>query len=115
MILSKNINVTTTDVTELLQIPNGYIGNCSMIFVSNLTDTDNTVSITIGKGEDPDSNIFLEQPLTSKEQLSFPPNEGGLLVLLPEQTLEAQLGSVGNVEFIVTLDVVYSPFSFNNM
>ncbi len=114
MLYTKNVNLTTTDVTEILKIPQGYIGHWNMLFVSNLENSNNDVSIFIDKNPDPDAYIFLERSVASKDYIFFPPSGNGVIVIPPGETIKATTGSAGNVEVIVTLDLVYAPFTFSN-
>ena len=115
MLYTKNVNLTTTAVTEILKIPQGYIGHWNMLFISNLHNSTNDISIFIDKTPDPDAYIFLEKTVASKDYIFFPPSGNGVIVIPPGETIKANAGSAGNVEVIVTLDLVYAPFTFNGM
>ena len=114
MLYTKNVNLTTTAVTEILKIPQGYIGHWNMLFVSNLHNSTNDISIFIDKTPDPDAYIFLEKTVASKDYIFFPPAGNGVIVIPPGETIKANAGSAGNVEVVVTFDLLYSPFNFNN-
>jgi len=112
MLFTQNVNLTTTDVADILTVPNGFVGQWTMTFITNLDNSNNNVTLYIDKTPDPDVYIFQDKPVNSKDYIMLESNSG--FVLQPGDVVKASCDTVGNLEIVVTLDLVYSPFELNS-
>ena len=44
MLFTQNVNLTTTDVADVVTIPNGFVGQWTMTFITNLDNANNDVT-----------------------------------------------------------------------
>ena len=112
MLYTKNINLTDTTTQTLVTIPSGYVAHWSMAFVSNLHNSTNDITLFIDKTPDPDVYIFNGTNLQSKEYLLFDGN--AVFVLQAGDVIKASSGSSGNMEVVVTFDLLEAPATFVN-
>ena len=113
MLFTQNINLTDTAVTEVLKVPDGFIGKWTLTFVSNLDNANNHLTMFVDKASsDPDLYLLNDKIVNSKDYLIIETRSG--IVLQPGDVLKASTDTVGNVEVVVTLDLIYSPFNVNN-
>ena len=111
MLYTKNVNLTTTDVTEVLDIPKGFVAHWNMLFISNLGGSTNDISVYVDKADGSTLSIFNAKSINSKDYVLF---SQAVVVLQPEDVIKAQTGSAGDVEVLVTIDLLYAPAAFSN-
>ena len=112
MLYTKNINLTDTTTQTLVTIPSGYVAHWSMAFVSNLHNSTNDITLFIDKTPDPDVYIFNGTNVQSKEYLPLDGN--AVFVLQAGDVIKASSGSSGNMEVVVTFDLLEAPATFVN-
>ena len=111
MLYTKNVNVTTTDVASIVTIPNGYVAHWNMLFISNLGGSTDSATVYVDKADGTDMYIIGGSNISSKEYVLF---SDAVVVLQPGDIIKASTGSAGNMEFIVTFDLLEAPAVFVN-
>ena len=113
MLYTKNKNLTDTSTQEIVTIPNGYVAHWNMAFVANLHNSTNDITLFIKKPvPTPDVYIYNGTNISSKENLLI--DGSAVFVLQPGDIIRASTGSAGNVEVVVTFDLLEAPAVFNN-
>jgi hypothetical protein len=113
MLYTKNKNLTDTSTQTIVTIPNGYVAHWNMAFVANLHNATNSITLFVDKpSPTPDVYIYNGTNISSKENLLIDGN--AVFVLQPGDIIKASSGSAGNVEVVVTFDLLEAPAVFNN-
>jgi len=113
MLYTKNKNLTDTSTQEIVTIPNGYVAHWNMAFVANLHNSTNDITLFVDKpSPTPDVYIYNGTNISSKENLLIDGN--AVFVLQPGDVIKAAAGGSGNVEVVVTFDLLPAPTVFNN-
>ena len=112
MLYTKNVNLTDTSTQTIVTIPSGYVAHWTMVFVSNLDNSTNNIALFIDKTPDPDIYILNGTNVQSKEYLLIDGN--AVFVLQPGDIIKASAGSAGNMEVVVTFDLLEAPATFVN-
>ena len=112
MLYTKNVNLTDTSTQTLVTIPSGYVAHWTMAFISNLHNSTNDIILFIDKTPDPDVYIFNGTSVQSKEYLLLDGN--AVFVLQPGDVIKAAAGGSGNIEVVVTFDLLEAPATFVN-
>ena len=113
MLYTKNKNLTDTSTQTIVTIPNGYVAHWNMAVVANLHNSTNSVTLFVDKPS-PIADIYIYNGtnISSKENLLIDGN--AVFVLQPGDIIKASSGSAGNVEVVVTFDLLEAPAVFNN-
>ena len=84
-----------------------------MAFVANLANATNSITLFVDKPSPiPDVYIYNGTNISSKENLLI--DGSAVFVLQPGDIIKASSGSAGNVEVVVTFDLLEAPTVFNN-
>lgn len=119
MLYTKNANVTTTSPSTIVTIPTGYVAHWNMLFVSNLGGSTNGATIYVDKWYK-DNNDYTTLPdiyvlgggnVSSKEYILI---TDGVFVLQEKDKIIASTTAAGNMEFIVTFDLLEQAPTFVN-
>ena len=111
MLYTKNANVTTTDESTIVTIPSGYVAHWSMLFVSNIGGSTNGVGIYVNKADTTRIDILGGGNLSSKDYILL---SDAIFVLQPEDEVVAFTTAAGDVEFVMTFDLLEAPSVFTN-
>ena len=111
MLYTKNANVTTTDVATIVTIPSGYVAHWSLLFIANLGGSTDNATVYVDKADGTDLYIIGGTNISSKDYLQF---SDGIIVLQSGDQIKASTGSAGNMEFVVTFDLLEAPSVFVN-
>ena len=113
MLYTKNKNLTDTSTQTIVTIPNGYVAHWNMAFVANLHNSTNSVTLFVDKPS-PIADIYIYNGtnISSKENILL--DGSAVFVLQPRDIIKASSGSAGNVEVVVTFDLLEAPAVFNN-
>ena len=111
MLYTKNVNVTTTAVSTLVTIPNGYVAHWNMLYISNLGNQNNHATVYVNKSDGTVLNIINGYTISNKNFLLF---SDVVLVLQPEDVVMCSTDSAGDMEFVITFDLLEAPAVFNN-
>ena len=112
MLYTKNVNLTDTSTQTIVTIPDGFVAHWNMAFISNLDNATNDITLFVDKTPDPDVYILNGTNVSSKEYLLIDGN--AVFVLQPGDVIKASSGSAGNMEVVVTFELLYTPFNLNN-
>ena len=111
MLYTKNVNVTTTAVSTIVTIPNGFVAHWNMLFVSNIGGSTNGAGLYIDKHDSTLVDILGGGNVSSKDYILL---SDAVFVLQPGDAVKAFTTSAGDVEFVVTFDLLEAPAVFNN-
>ena len=113
MLYTKNKNLTDTSTQTIVEIPAGYVANWNMAFIANLHNSTNSITMFVDKPS-PTADVYIYNGtnISSKENLLIDGN--AVFVLQPGDIIKASSGSAGNVEVVVTFDLLEAPVVFNN-
>jgi len=111
MLYTKNANVTTTAVSTIVTIPNGYVAHWNMLYISNLGNQNNHATVYVDKSDGTVLNIINGYTISNKNFLLF---SDVVLVLQPEDVIMCSTTSAGDMEFVITFDLLEAPAVFNN-
>ena len=111
MLYTKNANVTTTDVSTVMTVPTGYVANWNMLFVSNLGGSTNGAGIYVDKADSRRIDILVGGNVSSKEYILL---TDGVFVLQAGDAVKAFTTSSGDMEFVITFDLLEQPATFVN-
>ena len=112
MLYTKNANVTTTDVSTIVTIPNGYVAHWNMLFVVNLGGSTNGAGIYVDKADSTRIDILGGGNLSSKDYLLL--DGSAVFVLQAGDAIKAYTTSAGDVEFVITFDLLEQAPTFVN-
>ena len=111
MLYTKNANVTTTDVSTLVTVPNGYVAHWNMLFISNIGGSTNGVSVYVDKADATRIDVLGGGNVSSKDYILL---TDAVFVLQPGDQVKAFTTSAGDVEFVMTFDLLEAPSIFVN-
>ena len=111
MLYTKNANVTTTDVATIVTIPSGYVGHWNMLFVSNLGGSTNGAGLYVDKADSTRVDILGGGNVSAKEYILI---SDAVFVLQPGDAIKVFTTSAGDMEFVVTFDLLEAPAVFVN-
>ena len=113
MLYTKNVNVTTagTPATQILDIPRGFVAHWNMLYISNLGNQNNNATVYVDKSDGTTLNIINGYTISNKNFLLF---SDAVLVLQPEDVIMCYTESAGDVEFVVTIDLLYQQAAYTN-
>jgi hypothetical protein len=103
MLYTKNANVTTTDTSTIVTIPSGYVGYWNMLFVTNIGGSTNGVGIYVDKADATRVDILGGGNLSSKDYILL---SDAVFVLQAGDAVKAFTTSAGDVEFVITFDLL---------
>ena len=112
MLYTKNVNLTDTSTQTIVTIPSGYVAHWTMVFISNLENATNHVTLFVDKTPDPDIYIFDGTKVTSKDYLLL--DNSAMFVLQAGDVIKAEADHSGNIEVVVTFDLLEAPATFIN-
>jgi len=112
MLYTKNANVTTTDESTIVTIPDGYVAHWNMLFVVNLGGSTNGVGLYVDKADSTRIDILGGGNVSSKDYLLL--DGAAVFVLQAGDAIKAYTTSAGDVEFVVTFDLLEQAPTFVN-
>jgi hypothetical protein len=113
MLYTKNVNLTDTSTQTIVTVPNGYVAHWNLLFVANLHNATNNITVFVDKpSPTPDVYIYNGTNVQSKENLII--NNNAVFVLQPGDIIKASTGGIGNMEVVVTFDLLEAPSTFVN-
>ena len=111
MLYTKNANVTTTAESTIVTVPQGYVAHWNMLFVSNLGGSTNGAGIYVSKADTTRIDILGGGNVSAKEYILL---TDGIFVLQPGDSIKAYTTAAGDMEFVVTFDLLPAPITFVN-
>lgn len=111
MLYTKNANVTTTAESTIVTIPNGYVAHWNMLFVVNLGGSTNGAGIYVAKADSSRIDILGGGNVSAKEYILL---TDGVFVLQAGDAIKAYTTAAGDMEFVVTFDLLEQAPTFVN-
>jgi hypothetical protein len=111
MLYTKNANVTTTAESTIVTIPSGYAAHWNMLFVVNLGGSTNGAGIYVAKADSSRIDILGGGNVSSKEYILL---TDGVFVLQAGDAIKAYTTAAGDMEFVVTFDLLEQAPTFVN-
>jgi len=111
MLYTKNANVTTTAESTIVTIPSGYVAHWNMLFVVNLGGSTNGAGIYVAKADSTRIDILGGGNVSSKEYILL---TDGIFVLQAGDAIKAYTTAAGDMEFVVTFDLLEQAPTFVN-
>ena len=113
MLYSKDLVLTTTSATpvEVFSVPQGHVAHWTLLFVSNHGGSTNTIDVLIRKSGGSEIYLLEGYSTSSKEFLQF---SDATIVLQEGDSVEANIGSNGDVAVICTFDLLQQSPTFVN-
>ena len=111
MLYTKNANVTTTAESTIVTIPSGYVAHWNMLFVVNLGGSTNGAGIYVDKADSTRVDILGGGIVSSKDYILL---TDGVFVLQAGDAIKAYTTSAGDMEFVVTFDLLEQAPTFVN-
>jgi len=111
MLYTRNVNVTTTDVSTIVTIPSGYVAHWNMLFVSNIGGSTNGAGLYVDKADSTRVDVLGGGNVSSKDYILL---SDAVFVLQPGDAVKAFTTSAGDMEFVITFDLLEAPAIFNN-
>ena len=112
MLYTRNTNVTTTDVSTMVTIPSGYVAHWTMLFVSNVGGSTNGAGVYVDKADTTRIDILGGGNVSAKDFLLIDGN--AVFVLQAGDAIKAYTTSAGDMEFVVTFDLIEQAPTFVN-
>ena len=118
-LFTKFTTLTTTDETEIVQIPTGYVAHVNVLFIANSKVTSHNVDVTVSiyKGKDESGN-YEDLLINVADESTVPAGEyiledNFVFVLQPGEVMTAQASVAGKVRVAVTFDLLYTSALLN--
>ncbi len=111
MLYTKNANVTTTDVETIVTVPNGFVAHWNMLFVSNIGGSTNGAGLYVDKHDSTRIDILGGGNVSAKDYILL---TDAVFVLQPGDAVKPFTTSAGDMEFVITFDLLEAPAVFNN-
>ena len=111
MLYTKNANVTTTAESTIVTIPSGYVAHWNMLFVVNLGGSTNGAGIYVSKADSSRIDILGGGNVSAKEYILL---TDGVFVLQAGDAIKAYTTAAGDMEFVVTFDLLEQAPTFVN-
>ena len=118
-LFTKFTTLTTTDETEIVQIPTGYVAHVNALFIANSKVTSHNVDVTVSiyKGKDESGN-YEDLLINVADESTVPAGEyiledNFVFVLQPGEVMTAQASVAGKVRVAVTFDLLYTSALLN--
>ena len=122
MLYTKHVTLTDTTLTQLFRVPNGFHAVVSYVFVANHGGSTNSIDLYWDLDTTPDSTptlvpqvyIFDGTNVAGGGKETIGNGGGALFVLHQNEGVQAQATSAGNLEVVVTFDLIDIPPSLVN-
>ena len=118
-LFTKFKTLTTTDETEIVQIPKGYVAHLNVLFIGNskVTNQNADVTVSLYEGKDEDGN-FNNLLVDLADETTVPAGEylledNFVFVLQPGEVVTAKAALAGKVRVAVTFDLLYTSALLN--
>lgn len=111
MLYTKNVNATTTSDTTIVTIPDGFVAHWNMLYVVNIGGSTNGANLKVEKADSTTIDILGGGNVSSKEYILL---SDGIFVLQPGDSVVCSLTAAGDMEFVITFDLLPAPATFVN-
>ena len=118
-LFTKFKTLTTTDETEIVQIPKGYVAHVNVLFIANSKVTNQNVDVTVSiyKGKDESGN-YEDLLINVADESTVPAGEylledNFVFVLQAGEVVTAKASIASKVRVAITFDLLYTSPTFN--
>ena len=118
-LFTKFTTLTTTDETEIVQIPKGYVAHVNVLFIANSKVTNQNVDVTVSLYEGKDSaGNFTNLLVDLADEATVPAGEylledNFVFVLQAGEVVTAKASIASKVRVATTFDLLYTSPTFN--
>ena len=109
MLYTKHTTLTDTTLTTLFTVPNGFHAVVSYVFVANHGGSTNSIDLYWDLSGTPQVYIFDGTNVAGGGKETLGNGGGALFVLHANEAVKCQAGGVGNMEVVVTFDLLDMP------
>ena len=106
MLYTKHTRLTTTDLATLFTVPAGFHAVVSYVFIANHGGSTNSIDLYWDLSGTPQVYIYDGTNVAGNGTLTLGNGGGPLFVLHDNETVKCQATSIGNIEVVVTFDLV---------
>jgi len=114
MLYTKHTRLTTTDLTTLFTIPNGFHAIVNYVFIANHGGSTNSIDLYWDVSGTPQAYIFDGANVAGGGQVTLSNGGGPMFVLHQGEAVKCQATSTGSLEVVVTFDLLPAPASLVN-
>ena len=114
MLYTKHATLTDTTLTTLFSVPSGFHAIVNYVFVANHGGSAQTIDLYWDLSGTPQVYIFDGKSLTGGNQTTLGNGGGAMFVLHENEAVKCQAGGAGNIEVVVTLDLIPAPAALVN-
>jgi hypothetical protein len=114
MLYTKHTTLTDTTLTTLFTVPSGFHAIVNYVFVANHGGSAQTIDLYWDLSGTPQVYIFDGKSLTGGSQTTLGNGGGPMFVLHENEAVKCQAGGAGNIEVVVTVDLLPAPASLVN-
>lgn len=111
MLYTKNANATNATEITMVTIPSGYVAHWNMLYVVNIGGSTNGANLKVNKADSTTIDILGGGNISSKEYVLL---TDGVFVLQAGDSIVCSLTATGDMEFVVTFDLLEAPATFVN-
>jgi hypothetical protein len=109
MLYTKHITLTDTTLTTLFTVPNGFHAVVSYVFVANHHGSTNDIDLYWDLSGTPQVYIFDGTNVAGGGKETLGNGGGPLFVLHENEAVKCQAGGSGNMEVVMTFDLLDMP------
>jgi hypothetical protein len=109
MLYTKHITLTDTTLTTLFTVPNGFHAVVSYVFVANHGGSTNDIDLYWDLSGTPQVYIFDGTNVAGGGKETLGNGGGPLFVLHENEAVKCQAGGSGNMEVVMTFDLLDMP------
>lgn len=109
MLYTKHTTLTDTTLTTLFTVPNGFHAVVSYVFVANHDGSTNDIDLYWDLSGTPQVYIFDGTNVAGGGKETLGNGGGPLFVLHENEVVKCQAGGSGNMEVVVTFDLLDMP------
>ena len=106
MLYTKHTKLATTDLTTLFTVPSGFHAIVSYVFIANHGGSTNSIDLYWDLAGTPQVYIYDGTNVAGNGTLTLGNGGGPLFVLHENEAVKCQATSVGNIEVVVTFDLI---------
>ncbi len=114
MLYTKHTTLTDTTLTTLFTVPDGYHAVINYVFVANHGGSTNDIDLYWDLASVAQVYIFDGTNVAGNGKETLGNGGGPLFVLHEDEAVKCQAGGAGNMEVVVTFDLVETPASLVN-
>lgn len=109
MLYTKHTKLTDTTLTTLFTVPNGFHAIVSYVFVANHGGSTNSIDLYWDLSGTPQVYIFDGTNVAGNGKETLGNGGGPVFVLHENEAVKCQAGSAGNIEVVMTFDLIDTP------